>query len=238
MKALPIDDVIMPRIESGKWRAFPYTPRASSGVPVDASGVHKYKYHDKGNTLDNLKEKLQTAQLHQLDQVSRCYLSWLMRTFDCEYHKLVRTIPAVLTYLPISLQFDFQHGVAVLLDRSSFLTYGSAAIKAYSGEHNLIFDSISYPCFGYKIFHRLFNPHVASQTTWSRRTRPSSAATTSASTPCASAQPPPPPPLPPPPSRSSTTATRRSQTTSPPPRRVPSAWRLNTSTAWSRRATM
>eukprot|EP01032_Pedospumella_encystans_P019037 gene19038-21655_t len=95
--ALPIDDIVMPPIEAGVWRAFPFSSHYdSSNKDLAKTGQDKYKYQAKKDTLVPLHDKLQTAMLHQLKQ------------------------------------FDFQHGVAVLLDRSSFLAYGDKAAQAYS----------------------------------------------------------------------------------------------------------
>jgi len=81
--ALPIDDVIMPRIESGKWHPYPYIAKSRSS-----------SHHSYASTLDS-KKRFQSGMLHQLRQ------------------------------------FEFQHAVAVLLDRSAFLQEANP-LEAYS----------------------------------------------------------------------------------------------------------
>jgi hypothetical protein len=58
MQALPIDDVIMPKIESGRWQPYPYVPRAQQ----HPGGAHY------ASSVEN-KKRFESGRLHQLPQV-------------------------------------------------------------------------------------------------------------------------------------------------------------------------
>lgn len=78
LQALPIDDIIMPRIESGRWRAFPYsTTRTSAAAAATVStgsdskststSKSKSAVYDKP---ESFQKRYDAAFMHQLPQVS------------------------------------------------------------------------------------------------------------------------------------------------------------------------
>lgn len=66
IQALPIDDVIMPKIEAGKWRPYPYAPTRT---------VSKEHYHHVAGT--EMRVHYESGLLHQLPQVTTSFYIYI-----------------------------------------------------------------------------------------------------------------------------------------------------------------
>jgi hypothetical protein len=70
-QALPIDDMILPAIEQGRWRPFPYfehTHSTSSGSSSSSSSSDHYYHHIDADGSTHLSA-MASASLHRLPKV-------------------------------------------------------------------------------------------------------------------------------------------------------------------------